>query len=258
MLLRKSDCFAIPTLIALILSAFISLPAYADIGPKPSLEFRVKYSIPVVEVTSGQLMQSDKPDCSNAEPLKELGPQGLHFDGPRWNALAYGFKEYSKLEIQFADKKRTSNVFDTKAFSGYYQVDVRDNDLVVTAEPLLAALAQGGARYQLIRFSIAAGITLFIEMILGAIYMAIARKPVRLLAWILLANLMTLTIVWFVFPNLPLNMPWMAEYIAYETFAWLAEAWFLHRMMRGEMRWWTALILSLVLNGVSGFFTVLT
>lgn len=62
--------FAVPMLLALMFSTFAFLPAFADMGPKPTMEFRVKYSIPVVQVKSGQLMQSDKSDMSRSSKLR--------------------------------------------------------------------------------------------------------------------------------------------------------------------------------------------
>lgn len=247
--------FAFIILFAPIFSACAWSPAFADIGPKATMEFRVKYSIPVVQVKSGQLMQSDKPDFSDAQPLRDLGPQGFHCDQPRWSALGYGFSDYSKLVIQFADKKRSSNVFGKKAFNAFYKVDVRENDLTVVEEPQAAALVQGGAESYFRRFALAATITIVVELILGAIFIAIARKPIRILGFILAGNLITLLAVWWVFPYLPL--PELTSLLVSELFAWLGEAWFLLFMMKGSMRWWTALILCFVLNAVSGILTVL-
>lgn len=245
---------ALPVLLALMLSACSMLPAFADMGPKPDMEFRVKYSIPVVAVKSGKLMQSDKEDFSDAKPLPQLGPQDFYYSEMPWHALAYGFKDYSKLVIQFADKERSSNVFRKRGFQACYNVDVRENDLVVTEDPQLVALAQGGAQSTLRRFLIAGVITLVVELVLGSIYIAIRKKP-RMFLWIVVANLVTLPITWLVIPDIIPAFP--QEFLVAAIFSWLAEAALFFFLMRGEMRWWVAVILSLVLNAASAVLTLM-
>ena len=132
-----------PLLLILMLLFLPAHIAFADTGPKPTMEFDFKQELPdgQVTITSGILYECDQPDCSDAEPLKELGPQRLTCDAVSCSALAYGFSTYHKLEIQFSDgKTRQSNVFKTAGFDSRYTVTIRPDDLLVEAQFSLTAL----------------------------------------------------------------------------------------------------------------------
>ena len=127
----------------LLLSILPAHVVFADTGPKPTMEFEFKQVLSngQVTITSGILYECDQPDCSDAEPLKELGPQRLTCDAVSCSALAYGFSTYHKLEIQFSDgKTRQSNIFKTAGFDSRYTVTVRPDDLLVEAQFSLTAL----------------------------------------------------------------------------------------------------------------------
>jgi hypothetical protein len=114
-------------LIQLLLSVHIAL---ADTGPKPTMEFT--FNGEQVTILSGILYECEQPNCSDAAPLKELGPQRFTCDAASCTALAYGFSDYHKLEIQFSDgKTRQSNIFKTAGFDSKYNVTVRAADLLV-------------------------------------------------------------------------------------------------------------------------------
>ena len=128
-------------LIQLFLPAHVVL---ADTGPKPTMEFTFEQELTgePVTITSGILYECEQPDCSDAQPLKELGPQRFTCDVSICHALAYGFSPYHRLEIQFSDgKTRQSNVFATAGFASNYTVTVRENDLLVKAQFSLFSLA---------------------------------------------------------------------------------------------------------------------
>ena len=132
-----------PLLLILMLLSLPTHIAFADTGPKPTMEFEFKQALPdgQVAITSGILYECEQADCSDAEPLKELGPQRLRCDAVSCSALAYGFSTYHKLEIQFSDgKTRQSNIFKTAGFDSRYTVTVRPDDLLVEAQFSLTAL----------------------------------------------------------------------------------------------------------------------
>lgn len=107
--------------------------ARADTGPKPTMEFT--FSGEPVTITSGTLYECDQPDCSDAAPLGEFGPQRLTCGTDNCSALAYGFSTYHKLRIEFSDgKTRESNVFQTAGFNSVYTVTVQPDDLLVKAQ----------------------------------------------------------------------------------------------------------------------------
>ncbi len=126
--------------ILLLLSILISLsfPAdmvFADIGPKPTMEFEFKQELPEqVTIISWILYECDQSDCSDAAPLEELGPQRLYCEAESCSATAYGFAAYHRLEIQFSDgKTRESNIFETIDFNSNYLVTINADNLTVEA-----------------------------------------------------------------------------------------------------------------------------
>jgi hypothetical protein len=109
---------------------------YADAGPKPSMAFEFKQGVSDTNVTivSGTLYECNQPDCSDAAPLEERGPQRFTCEVDRCQALAYGFAPYHRLEIEFSDgKTRQSNIFETAGFSSKYTVIIQPDDLLVEA-----------------------------------------------------------------------------------------------------------------------------
>ena len=122
------------------LSLQIFLPAQivlADTGPKPSMDFTFKHELPgeQVTITSGMMYECQQSDCSDASPLEELGPQRFACEANSCHAVAYGFRPYHRLEIQFSDgQTRQSNIFETAGFDSTYTVTVRPQDLLVEAQ----------------------------------------------------------------------------------------------------------------------------
>jgi len=111
----------------------------ADIGPKPTMDFEFVQGFPgsPVTIVSGTLFECEQPDCADAQPLQEVGPQRFTCEATSCSALAYGFSPYQRLEIQFSDgKTRQSNVFETSQFQSSYKVTIRPDDLLV--EPKLS------------------------------------------------------------------------------------------------------------------------
>ena len=123
----------IPLLLLLFLLTLPIDSAQADIGPKPSMEFEFEYETDVpYNILDGIQLECDKPDCSDAEPLEDLGPQRFTCELNSCFSMAYGYRQYHRLQIRFEDgKTRQSNVFENDSFSMSYRVIVRDNDLMV-------------------------------------------------------------------------------------------------------------------------------
>ena len=130
-------------LIQLLLPAQIVL---ADTGPKPTMEFEFQQELAGEQVTivAGILYECDQPDCSDAAPLQEGGPQRFYCDAGSCGALAYGFAPYHRLEIEFSDGvTRQSNIFETAGFDSKYTVTVQPDDLLVEAQFSLGILSPG-------------------------------------------------------------------------------------------------------------------
>lgn len=123
-------------LLLIMLIVFAS-PVPADVGPKPSMEFTFSQAFKgePLQIVSGILLQCKEPDCNDARPLPERGPQRFTCEAMQCNALAYGFSPYNQLEITFSDGiVRKSNIFPKGQFNGKYKVLIREQDLLVTEQ----------------------------------------------------------------------------------------------------------------------------
>jgi hypothetical protein len=103
-------------------------------------------------------------------------------------------------------------------------------------------------------------ITLVIELFTAFIFIKIAKLPKRILVSVLIANLISLPIVWFVFPLL-LNI--LLVMLLSEIFAVVFEAYFIHYFNKKRITLKKSFILSIIMNLASfligGFiFLVLT
>jgi hypothetical protein len=116
----------------------------ADTGPKPTMDFTFDQTLLEgdLQVISGILYECDQPDCSDAAPLQEAGPQRFTCDTTYCHATAYGFAPYHRIEIEFSDEQtRQSNIFQTAGFASSYAVTVRPDDLLVKAKFSLGFLS---------------------------------------------------------------------------------------------------------------------
>jgi hypothetical protein len=127
-------------LFLLLFFVLILLPAHAvraDTGPKPTMDFQFRQEMtgePPVTIAAGILYECDQPDCSDASPLEEVGPQHFTCEVNSCRATAYGFAPYHRIEIEFSDgRTRQSNVFETAGFDSEYTVTIRPDDLLVEA-----------------------------------------------------------------------------------------------------------------------------
>jgi hypothetical protein len=136
--------------LSLLLSLLAFLPvrtALADTGPKPTMDFQFQQEMTgePVTITSGILYECDQPDCGDAAPIDEVGPQGFRCEANSCSAVAYGFAPYHRIEIEFSDEQtRQSNIFETAGFDSQYTVTIRRDDLLVEAQFSLGIFPRTG------------------------------------------------------------------------------------------------------------------
>jgi hypothetical protein len=124
-------------LISFLVLAFLvstTVTVRADTGPKPgmSFEFTQEFSGDPITIVSGILFECESPDCQDATPLMQAGPQEFYCDAKSCSAIAYGFSTYHQLEIIFSDGvTRRSNIFESHYFYSSYKVSIRQDDLLV-------------------------------------------------------------------------------------------------------------------------------
>ena len=162
----------------LLLGLQLILPVrlvFADTGPKPTMEFVFIQELTgePLRIVSGILYECDQPDCSDAAPLEEVGPQGLYCEPQSCRAVGYGFAPYHRLEIEFSDGiTRQSNIFETAGFDSKYTVTVRADDLLVEGQFSLGVFPRTGT--VLVASCICALVSL--SLIVGSVFFLARRS----------------------------------------------------------------------------------
>ena len=219
--------------------------ASADVGPKPQMRFSFEYHIEPVPIVAGKLIECDDAACAAGTPLREVGPQRFVCSSGECSSMAYGYAPYHKLVIKFADRTRESNVFEKQGYSASFRGTVSESDLVVEEagpgrSPLWPVVA-----------------TLVVETLVAALYLRFFRLPARVLVSVIVANIISLPVVWLVFPQLTLPAALIIALSA--SFAWLFETGFVYVLNRRRLLLKHALALSLLMNAASfviGLFVV--
>ena len=165
-----------PLLLLLFLQVFLPVHvAFADTGPKPTMNFQFQFESGVEEygIVSGILYQCNESNCSDALPLEEVGPQRLYCEPQSCRAIGYGFAPFSMLEIEFSDGvTRRSNIFEQAGFDSYYTVYVRPDDLYVEARLNLSPFPRTGT--VLVAACICALVSL--SLVVGSVLFVIRRS----------------------------------------------------------------------------------
>lgn len=131
----------------------------------------------------------------------------------------------------------------------YYQPSYRgggipipnDGDLPPSVSPLMPSW-----------FSVALLQTLIAELFVALIFILITKIPKKILFAVLLGNIISLPIVWFVFPFLPFSR--FITLPLSEIFAVVFEAWLIYFMNKKTISFKRSLILSFLMNLLSALF----
>ena len=225
----------------------VAAPAYADVGPKPTMNFIFVYQIAPVAIVGGEQIECQDVACTTNHPLQELGPQRFVCQSGGCSSMAYGYSPYHKLVIRFADRTRESNIFQMSGFSGDFAVTVHEQDLSVR-QTYTAASIFDPVRVILF-FPIALVSTVFVELVVALIYLLVRKLPLRILLWVLVGNLLSVPVVWFVIPFLGLE-PTPTTLLS-ELFAVVFEALFIYLFSRKRVSLSGIVILSLIMNAAS-------
>jgi hypothetical protein len=110
------------------------MAARADAGMKPEMEFRFIAEDRRQDILIGlaTLYECQQADCSDAQPIDEIGPQRLNCQDDVCSIYFYGLAPYYRLEVSLADGRTlSSQAFAPSGFHSYYSVVVREGDLLV-------------------------------------------------------------------------------------------------------------------------------
>lgn len=231
-------------LIPAVLLMLILLPGVSgDIGPKPLMKFNLVYETQgIPELIDGQQIECDDAGCLDARPLEGLGPQGFDCTQDECISIAYGYSQYHRLVINFSDQQRQSNIFKSSSYFAEFNVRVTDTGLVVEEVPPIKRMISGIIPI----FVIALVLTLILELLVAFIFVLVRKEPRSILVGVLVANMLSLPIIWLVFPYLPFHS--LIVILFSEIFAVLFEGYFIFLFTKKTLSPVMSLILSLLMN----------
>ncbi|MDD4975501.1 MAG: hypothetical protein PHY93_14170 [Bacteriovorax sp.] len=241
MLIRKIFCFWLFFLVLFLI--FQKSEVRADLGPKPTKDFSISFEGKFKEsdLMDGRLYECADVFCTKMNEFLEYGPQGFGCRGSECHAQAYGFKDcYYKIIFTFADKKLESNVFTLKQSN--LDITVKNDGLVVKGNTSINKPTDNN-------FWISFLITIVIEMVISLIFLLLSKKTLSILKWVFLSNLISLPIVWYLFPSI--NVPYKWQLGLSEIFAVLFESSFIYYFGKKYISYKRTLVLSLLNNVAS-------
>ena len=248
-------------------------PASADVGPKPEIDVAVyQDNLPVSEnpfyahmlscstvksapiggcndapAVCGKFASIDLPDaaagCSWSQAPTVWG--GECRDGSCHFSYFLPARFRMAVYLPVADQLFISDEIERANLYHSYRVDLRaEGSAQITETTPLARRGHFGA------FAVALALTLVVELLVATLYLFLAHIRRRVLWTVLLGNLVTLPIVWFVLSRVTLVAA-IPLILAYELFAVVAEAGLIYALNRRLLRFKSALLLSFLMNAAS-------
>lgn len=232
----------------LLLPLFFCLfsPLWADVSPKPEMEFSFIYntpSKPPIDPLHSEQIQCEDNQCFDSKPLGVYGLQKLYCSASECFSIAYEYDNYQKLIISFADgTKRESNIFASPdTLRSRFNVYVNEDNLKV--EPSSAAPATGSWVRRDAWVSLI--IILVLELLAAAAYLSYTQKSFTILYSVATANLLTTAVSWL----------FLARYFKETAILWifcvLAEALIIRLMNRKRISLYDSFMLSITMNVTS-------
>ena len=188
------------------------LPLWADVSPKPEMQFTFIYNTadksPIAPDASEQIQCEDN-QCMDPKPLGTYGLQKLYCSADKCFSIAYGYAHYQKLIIGFEDgTKKGSNIFKTPAaLRSSFNVYVNPDNLEVQLSPVQKPYSN------LVRRDAWASLLIILLLELAAAWASISymHKPLRILYAVAGANILSMFATWF----------FLAGYIRETAFLWI-------------------------------------
>ena len=171
--------------------------AWADVSPKPEMEFSFIYNTdkkPLIDPLRSEQIQCTDNQCLESKPLGHYGLQKLYCKTGSCFSVAYEYNDFQKLIIAFEDGSvRESNIFPaTHKLRARYNVYVDADKLTVepsSITPDLASWARTDALFSLL-------LVLVLELVTAAAYLIYTQKSFTVLWSVAVANVITMTISW--------------------------------------------------------------
>ncbi len=171
--------------------------AWADVSPKPEMEFSFIYNTekkPLIDPLHSEQIQCQDNQCLESKPLGHYGLQKLYCSAGSCFSVAYEYADFQKLLISFEDgTRRESNIFPAAhKLRARYNVYVNEDTLSVepsSVTPDLAAWARTDALFSLL-------LVLILELVAAVAYLMYTQKSFTILYSVVIANVLTMGISW--------------------------------------------------------------
>lgn len=229
-----------------VLLCCIALPLWADVSPKPEMQFTFIYNTqqhPRIVPDASEQIQCQDNQCMDPKPLGSYGLQKLYCSPEKCFSISYGYARYQKLIIGFEDgSKKESNIFKTPSslrsgFNVYVNPDGLDVQLTEEQKPY-SDLTRKDAWASLL-------IILVLELAAAWAFISYMHKPLRILYAVAVANILSMFATWF----------FLSGFIQQTAFLWifclLFEAAFIWLFNRKYLTLGNALNLSFATNVTS-------
>lgn len=233
-------------LLLFIFTFFCFCPAWADVSPKPEMEFSFIYETatkPAIDPLHSEQIQCEDNQCISAKPLGSYGLQKLRCTENTCFSIAYDYEPFQKLVIAFADgSKRESQVFAAPdTLRAHFNVKVGADTLDVTP----AGLAENVGPWARRDAWTSLAVILILELLAAAAFLNYTQKSFTILYSVGLANLLTTAASWI------LLVRYVKETALLWIFCLLAETLIIRLMNRKKISLHDAFMLSLTTNVTS-------
>lgn len=230
----------------LLLSLLLPI-ASADICPRGTVQFNLIYETfdPVTLIDSRLLGYEDE------QYLREIEFYGFErFECAQNECRSSVFpKQYNRLIINFSDRQRQSDVFSITSYGTEFDVHVTDSELIVEeTTPILVVVF-----YAMPDFVLFLMMTIILELIITLIFVAVFDKPMKVVAAVLIANLISFPAFW----QFMAYSPESGNFLILEAFVVVFEGFFIYYFMKKVIPIHRSLALSLVIN-LGSFLSGLT
>ncbi len=233
-------------LFLLTLFCCVFSPLWANVSPKPEMEFSFVYQTadqPAIDPLHSEQIQCQDNQCLESKPLGVYGLQKLYCKERSCFSIAYDYATYQQLIIAFEDgTKKQSNVFASPdTLRSHFNVYVTENDLKV--EPSAAPTDRRSWARKDAWLSL--GIVLVLELLAAAAYLFYREKSFTILYSVGLANLITTALSWM------LLVRYVGDTAVLWVFCLIAEALIMRLMNPRKISFKDACMLSLTTNVTS-------
>jgi hypothetical protein len=252
------------------LVVFLPKGASADLGPKPSVDIDVVYNqqiIPDINF-SARMLRCLSQDQKQVRMEDKTVPQLEinEYDSPKncyWvparlagggqcsnGSCHFGYMPPSEFKlavfIPSIDKVFITNEISRTNFNSRYKAELFSDGSAKISEttPVLSS-------DKISSFAKAFPITIILELLVSLIFLSVRKLPKKILAYILLANIISLPIVWFLFPLV--KLPILAIIVMSEIFAVLFETYFVYLLNKQIISFKQSLTLN-ILNNLASLF----